>query len=141
MQFPFRLAWAHTVHKAQGQTLFRVSYDARLKPFCHGMTYVGCSRVKSPGDIRILTNDGDSTLGNIVYKKLLQSGPIISDVFKKNDQTNETDGDGDVVMGDDDLFTHNDDSDYNHAPYDSNWYTHGDDQSSTWLNSDDVEEY
>ena len=42
--------------------------------------------MKSPGDIRILTNDGDSTLGNIVYKKLLQSGPIISDVFKKNDQ-------------------------------------------------------
>ena len=46
-QLPMRLAWAITIHKAQGQTLERAIVDIRGGVFSDGQLYVALSRVRS----------------------------------------------------------------------------------------------
>jgi ATP-dependent DNA helicase PIF1 len=46
-QIPLRLAWAVTVHKAQGQTYDEVVIDLGRGAFSPGQTYVALSRVRS----------------------------------------------------------------------------------------------
>ena len=46
-QFPLTLGWAMTIHKSQGLTLDRVILDIGKGETHLGITYVGCSRVKS----------------------------------------------------------------------------------------------
>jgi ATP-dependent DNA helicase PIF1 len=46
-QFPVRLAWALTIHKAQGLTLDRVYVDLGRGTFAHGQTYVALSRCRT----------------------------------------------------------------------------------------------
>jgi len=43
-QYPLRLAWALTIHKAQGQTLESVIIDMGFGAFAYGQTYVALSR-------------------------------------------------------------------------------------------------
>lgn len=50
-QFPLRLAWAVTAHKAQGQTLDKVSIDIGSSAFAHGAFYVALSRVRKLQDL------------------------------------------------------------------------------------------
>ena len=47
VQFPVRLAWAITIHKAQGQTYDSVVIDLNGGAFTNGQTYTGLSRCKS----------------------------------------------------------------------------------------------
>ncbi len=50
-QFPLRLAWAMTIHKAQGQTYGQVVIDLGNGAFTHGQTYVALSRCQTLGGI------------------------------------------------------------------------------------------
>ena len=50
-QFPIKLAYAITTHKAQGQTLDNVLLDYGSGAFCEGLLYVGLTRVRCLADL------------------------------------------------------------------------------------------
>ena len=52
-QLPLILAWAVTIHKAQGKTLSRIFVDLGNRAFAPGQVYVALSRVRSLQDIRL----------------------------------------------------------------------------------------
>lgn len=51
VQFPLMLAWAVTIHKAQGKTLGRILIDLGNRAFASGQVYVALSRCRSLEDI------------------------------------------------------------------------------------------
>ena len=55
LQIPLKLAWAITIHKAQGLTLDKVVIDVGKKEFSAGLTFVACSRVRRLSDIMFNT--------------------------------------------------------------------------------------
>ncbi len=46
-QYPFKLAWAVTIHKAQGKTFDKVYIDISSGTFAHGQLYVALSRCRT----------------------------------------------------------------------------------------------
>lgn len=46
LQLPLKLAWAVTIHKAQGLTLNKLCVDIGKKEFCAGLIFVAISRVR-----------------------------------------------------------------------------------------------
>ena len=50
-QLPLRLAWAITIHKAQGLTLDKVVINVGKKEFYASLTFVACSRVRHLSDL------------------------------------------------------------------------------------------
>ena len=69
-QFPVRLSYAMSINKSQGQTLKVVGLNLQENCFSHGQFYVACSRVGGPGQLHMLTQDGNTK--NIVYRQALQ---------------------------------------------------------------------
>ena len=51
LQIPLKLAWAITIHKAQGLTLDKVVIDIGKKDFSAGLTFVACSRMRRLSNI------------------------------------------------------------------------------------------
>lgn len=54
-QYPFKLAYALSIHKSQGLTFDEVTVDLTMPCFQQGQMYVALSRVKSPKGLRIIT--------------------------------------------------------------------------------------
>lgn len=53
-QYPFKLAYALSIHKSQGLTFEEVTVDLTLPCFAKGQMYVAFSRVTSPDGLRII---------------------------------------------------------------------------------------
>lgn len=53
-QLPVMLAWAVTIHKAQGKTLSRAVVDLGSRAFASGQVYVALSRVRALSDLRLV---------------------------------------------------------------------------------------
>ena len=53
-QFPIRLCYALSIHKAQGLTFDEVTVDLSRPVFMKGQLYVALSRVKTPEGLRII---------------------------------------------------------------------------------------
>ena len=81
-QLPLKHAYAITANKAQGQTLERVLFDARIPAFSGGQLYVVCSRVRCRAAFGAVVGaqnvSGNKTVlaANVVYTELLD---VISD--------------------------------------------------------------
>lgn len=56
-QYPIKLAYALSIHKAQGLTFDEVTIDLTRPCFQKGQMYVALSRVKTPEGLRILTSN------------------------------------------------------------------------------------
>ena len=54
MQYPITLAWAVTIHKAQGKTFDRILVDTGWGAFAHGQMYVALSRCTKFKNITLL---------------------------------------------------------------------------------------
>tara|TARA_B100001173_G_scaffold260689_1_gene234004 strand:- start:5187 stop:6686 length:1500 start_codon:yes stop_codon:yes gene_type:complete len=78
IQFPFKLAWAVTIHKSQGQTFDKIGLDLDTGAFAHGQTYVALSRGKTLENTFILSkiNQKDIIFDNRV-KDFLENKKII----------------------------------------------------------------
>lgn len=64
-QYPLRLAWAVTIHKAQGKTFDKVIIDLGRGAFAHGQTYVALSRCR--------------TLEGITLKQAIRPNDVMTD--------------------------------------------------------------
>ena len=64
-QFPLRLAWSVTIHKAQGKTFDKVIIDLGRGAFEHGQTYVALSRCR--------------TLEGVILRQALRPQDVITD--------------------------------------------------------------
>jgi ATP-dependent exoDNAse (exonuclease V) alpha subunit len=53
-QYPFRLAYALSIHKSQGLTFDELTVDLKRPCFAKGQLYVALSRVKTPEGLRII---------------------------------------------------------------------------------------
>lgn len=70
-QFPIRLAFASSIHKAQGQSYDKVGIYIKDNFFSHGHRYVAWSRVRLKDNIKVLFDDPERTTArNIVYPEV-----------------------------------------------------------------------
>ena len=87
LQFPFRLAYALTIHKAQGQTLAKAVIDLGDKEMSLGLTFVALSRMKNINDF-ILKPFPLERLQKI--SKSISLPPRLSEEIRLNKLTVET---------------------------------------------------
>jgi len=73
VQFPIKVCFAMTIHKAQGQSMLRVGIYVVQQMFAHGQLYVAVSRATQASRLKIFIEEKQpkSMLKNIVYKEIL----------------------------------------------------------------------
>ena len=71
LQLPLKLAWAVTIHKAQGLTLDKVVVDVGKKEFSTGLTFVACSRVRYLSDLAFVQPFDYQRLSNLANSRRL----------------------------------------------------------------------
>ena len=71
VQFPFRLAFAMTINKSQGQTFDRICISLRNPVFAHGQLYTSMSRVRAFDHVKVKVFDINS--GSCIQGKV--NGP------------------------------------------------------------------
>ena len=81
IQFPLMLAWAVTIHKAQGKTLDKVLVDLGTGAFDTGQVYVALSRCSSLEDI---------TLKRPIRLSDVKSDPVVKRFYKTLREINNT---------------------------------------------------
>ena len=69
VQFPVKLSFSMSINKAQGQTLKKVGLLLEEPCFSHGQFYVGCSRVGTDKNLKIVCPNQRTK--NVVYKEAL----------------------------------------------------------------------
>jgi ATP-dependent DNA helicase PIF1 len=88
-QLPLILAWALTIHKAQGATLDVAEIDAGSNIFECGQTYVALSRVKSLEGLYLTSYDPKKIRINKKVQEFYQGINII-DLKETKEETKET---------------------------------------------------
>jgi hypothetical protein len=75
MQFPIRIAFAMTINRSQGQSLYLMGLYLPQPVFAHGQLYVAISRVTTYHHIKILIthNTQEYQTKNIVYHEIFQN--------------------------------------------------------------------
>ncbi len=69
---PLKLAWAVTIHSAQGMTIDALEVDLGRDIFTFGQAYTGLSRAKSLGTVRITSVVAKSFMTSPTVKKFFQ---------------------------------------------------------------------
>jgi PIF1-like helicase/Helitron helicase-like domain at N-terminus len=71
IQFPLILAYGASVHKSQGQSLFKIGIVVDQESFAHGQVYTALSRTSGWGSIHVITNGDEDYITNKVHRHLL----------------------------------------------------------------------
>ena len=71
-QFPIKRAFALSINKSQGQTLKKVGLLLQNPVFSHGQLYVAMSRSGMRENVKIMTNDTNNLIQNVVYNEIFQ---------------------------------------------------------------------
>ena len=79
LQLPLKLAWAITIHKAQGLTLDSVVVDVGKKEFSSGLSFVACSRVRTIGNLLLHPLFSFQRLANLSKSRRLQERKLEDD--------------------------------------------------------------
>lgn len=79
-QYPFKLAWAVTIHKAQGKTFEKVYIDLASGTFAHGQLYVALSRCRTLEGLHLkrAINQADIILDSRIVEFLHSLNPAES---------------------------------------------------------------
>jgi len=67
---PIKLAWAITIHSAQGMTIDALEVDLGRDIFASGQAYTGLSRATSLASVRVISVRPNSFITNPIVKKL-----------------------------------------------------------------------
>ena len=72
LQLPLKLAWAVTIHKAQGLTLNKLCVDIGKKEFSAGLTFVAISRVRCLTDLLLKPSFSFQRLKNLAKSRRIE---------------------------------------------------------------------